>query len=451
MSAWLGSDDEKRSFDFFLTRAAGRLGGFFNTLFWSREVLQAAIHYPPIRHLVVALGAAYEQFESREPNESDRNSGDDSEMRFALEQCNHSIRKIASLDGSSRRSVENMYCVLTASILFATFASIQGQFSQAIEHVRSGIRVLQNLEYLGTSAAFPVSVARLCSLLTSLYAQIRTMINDEARAVWNSNDPLVSDIEPVASFLHLDDAHNYVESLFNNALAFLQSAELSPPVTPKQKDTVLVQYNRLCCALRSSCNALDAFLARDAGGSDKKAIAVLRLHHTLLSVRLSIYVGREDEREILFDELEQNLVHMLRLCKCILDGENSRQDKTTRASICSTGLGTVMPLHMIAARCRNPTVRQEAVGLLRRARRREGLWDSTLVEKIVSTTIELEQSRSLLDLEDVNRPGSPKIPSCARIREVKLHFEGERSARVVFITVGQWRNKQNSHQRFIQW
>jgi hypothetical protein len=125
MSTWLDSDMEKRSFDFFLTRASGRLGGYFNTPFWFREILQAAIHYPPICHLVVALGAAHEQFGTSQSSESD---GNDDEMRFALQQCNHSIRQISTLAGSPRQSTEGVFCILTASILFATFASVQGHF-----------------------------------------------------------------------------------------------------------------------------------------------------------------------------------------------------------------------------------------------------------------------------------------------------------------------------------
>lgn len=145
MSAWLGTGIEKRSFDFFLTRAGSRLSGFFTTPFWSREVLQAALHYPSIRHVVGALGAAYECFESN------RTVGD---MHFALQQCDQSIRHINGLVDSSSQSPEAMYSIITASILFAIFASIQGQLPQAIEHVRSVIRVLHQLERLSLQMTF---------------------------------------------------------------------------------------------------------------------------------------------------------------------------------------------------------------------------------------------------------------------------------------------------------
>jgi hypothetical protein len=277
------------------------------------------------------------------------------------------------------------------------------------------------------------------------------MINEEARADWRGNDPLMSDMDLAANFLHLDDAHAYVEAFFNNTLAFLQNAELSLPVTQEQKDAAEAQHYMLCCALRSSCDALNSLVARGADGSDKKAVAVLRLYHTLLSVRLSINVSRQAEREILFDELEQKFIQMLEYCRVILKGDDNGHETTAREPIYSSGLGIVMPLHMIAARCRNPSVRQGAVDMLLQARRREGLWDSTLVEKIVSTTIKLEQSQTFADRQQMGFQASSTVPGNARIREVKICFEGERSARIAFIMVGQWKNEQKSNQRFIQW
>jgi hypothetical protein len=447
MALWLDSDVEKRSFDFFLNRAGQRLGGFFNGSFWTREILQAAISSPSIRHLVVALGAVYEQFECREP---DSQSGID-DMRFALQQCNHSIRHISNLASSTRQSAEDMCCIIAASILFATFASLQGYIAQAINHIRSGMRVLRSLESLEVSGlSFPVPVIRLRSLLTNLYAQARTMINDEALTKWHGQDPLVSNFEPVACFPSLSDAHDYVEALYNNTLAFLQTTELFPPVTSEQKEKVAAQHNMLCCALRSSCDALNVFAARRTNQIDEKAIAILRLHQTLLSMRLGVRVVEEDKRESLFDDLEQYLVQMLDYCRLILQSCDSNQSETVQQPIFSSGLGVIMPLHTVAARCRNPAVRQEAVDLLLQARRREGLWDSTLVEKIVSTTIKLEEKGGQEDSGQLSQV-SHKVPDNDRIREVKIYFEGDRSAQIVFITVEQWRKKQSGHRRFIEW
>jgi hypothetical protein len=442
MSVWLSSNEEKRSFDFFLNRAGTRLGGFFNVPFWSREVLQAAINYPSIRHLVVALGATYEQYEN--------NSYDHHQSRFSLQECNRSISHITKLAGSSFQSAENMYCIITASILFATYASLQGHIAQSINHIRSGIKVLRSLDSRGINSDFPIPLSRLRLYLTNLYAQVRTMINDEALTEWQGQDPLASTLEPIACFVSLSEAHDYVEALYNNTLAFLQMTGVSQSVLSKQKEENAALHHMLTCALRSSCNALNAFVERSVNRGDDKAIALLRLHQTLLSIRLGLSVLGEDKRESLFDELEQQLVQMLSYCRLFLRSDDNTRSGEIQQPVSSSGLGVIMPLHTVAARCRNPAVRQEAVELLRQAKRREGLWDSALVERIVSTTIELEEKGSPGTTSKPDRD-SLKVPDNDRVREVKINFEGDRSARVVFVTVKQWREKKSGHQRFIEW
>lgn len=188
VESWFESHKERRSFHFYLTHAGLRLGGFWTRdPFWTREVMQAAIYYPSIRHLVVALGSAYEHFEDRQT--------DPSQMEFALQQSNQSIRHLtASSTSLTRDSVESSSTLVTASLLFTILSSMQGQMADAMDHVRAGLKVLQTLEYehamsddssstsserslysASLSPAYPVPVSRLRSLLTSLWLQMRGM------------------------------------------------------------------------------------------------------------------------------------------------------------------------------------------------------------------------------------------------------------------------------------
>lgn len=422
MNVWLSSNEQKRSFDFFLKRAGSRLGGHFNTPFWSREVLQAALDYPSICHLIVALGASYELYEC---NNSDRQ-----QSQFCLQECNRSITKLAS---SKFQSAEDLYCIITASILFATFASLQGHVAQSITHIRSGIKVLRSLDTQGISSNFPIPLARLRLYLTNLNAQVRTMIVDETSIKWEGDDLLVSYIGPVSYFLSLSEAHDYVEALYNNTLSFLQMRE------GHQEHNAI--HDMLTRALKSSGTVLDRFVECTNNEIDKKAIAILRLHQILLSIRLGISVFGEENRESSFDYVEESLIQMLEHCRMILQSDDN---EASPKPVFHSGLGVVMPLHTIAARCRNPAIRKEAVALLLKAKRREGLWDSALVERIVSTTIKLEEKGF------TGRP-SQVVADIHRVREVQIHFQGERSARVVFVTVQQWRDKITGHQRYIEW
>lgn len=259
------------------------------------------------------------------------------------------------------------------------------------------------------------------------------MIVDETSIMWEGDDPLVSSIEPVSYFLTLSDAHDYIETLYNNTLSFLQRK--------KNDQKTDVHHDILNRALKSSCTALDRFAERSHDQIDQKAIAILRLHQVLLSIRLGISVFGEENRESSFDYVEESLVQMLEHCRTILQSDDTG---VSAKPVFYSGLGVVMPLHTIAARCRNPAIRKEAVALLQKAKRREGLWDSALVERIVSTTIELEEQGSSYSPSEV-------VADIDRVREVQIIFEGEKSARVIFVTVQQWRDKTTGYQRYIQW
>ena len=403
----------------------------------------------------MALGATYEGFER-----SGAGAPAEEDMHFALQQCNQSIKHIFQLKDSSltsEKSVEAMGCTITAAVLFTIFNCLQGHTAQAIKHIRSGLRVLQALESYQQlhgktpRPAFPISLTQLRSLLTTLYAQVRSMINDEALQVWD-HDPLESSIEPVTGYLSISEAHYHVETLFNNTLAFLQKTTMHPLLSIEQIKAAEARHDLLSRALRASCKALDVFVARqEADGPDEKAIAVLRLHHILLSIRLEIGAFQENRREAAFDQLEPSLKKMLEYSKFIIEGYGMNEAAEKNPIICSSGLGVVMPLHMVAARCRNRAVRKEAVDLLLRARRRDGLWDSTLAGKIASTIIELEEEAGGLVDGDSELDCAPRVAEDSRVREVKIHFDGDRAAHLVFTTVGQWRGNQVGSQRVIEW
>lgn len=93
---FFSSQAERRSFDFCQSRACQELAGHFNRPFWTQEVLRAATYYPSIRHLVIALGSAYEGFEHEASRLSDV-CGLAAREQFALCQANQSIRLLNGL------------------------------------------------------------------------------------------------------------------------------------------------------------------------------------------------------------------------------------------------------------------------------------------------------------------------------------------------------------------
>ncbi|KAB5582866.1 hypothetical protein GE09DRAFT_1211486 [Coniochaeta sp. 2T2.1] len=483
-SGLFASPAERRSFYYFQSHACKPLAGYFDSSFWSRQIIQAAIHYEPIRHLVIALGSAYESFEG-EPGgtASPTTHGTLSHRRkttlrtsshgmdFALEQCNTAIGQLAKFTDRSQSSyeaAEATSCVLTASILFIYFAAVRSHMAEAIQHIQSAVRVLRYFDESQSTddgqspnvstPTFPVPISQLRAVLTCAYGQVRVMSNDvflQDRVI-GGKDMLVSDIKPATIFLSVPEAHLYVEILFHNTQAFLQETELHPP-SPNDKlglDRVVARHKELCQALDSSWKALDnlstSLTLSSGGGSDssqdndKNGIVVLRLYHLLLAVRLRIDIFRPEKRELAFDELESHLEEMLELCEVLVGNEKraSREGKAEAATpLCSSGLGYVMPLHTIAARCRNPRVRRRALELLMTSSRRDGIWDSKLAGSIASKTLAMEEEW-----------GDETVPrEDRRVREVKIVLQGEKRAQLKFITVSDWKRGHDGTQKFIEW
>jgi len=438
---------EKRSFGYFQSRACQDLGGCFNLSFWAGEVLQASLHYPSVRHLIVALGAAYETFELRQqPDESAVG------QQLVLQQCNLSIRHMSELFSSAttdHHSNETVCCILTASILFTYISSLQGHLTQAIEHIRSGMKVLLDFEKLArrpdVREPYPVPLSRLRSLLMSMYGQLRAIINDEALSQWG-HGLLASDLEPVIRYVSVSEAHDYVERLFQNTLAFLQDADFSPPTTHIQIAASTARRAALCRALDTSRTALEILSRQspEAKEQAKNGVTILRTYHILIDVRLRIDPLQPSKREDSFDDMEADLEKILDNCEILVNHGR----KAPQLPSCSSGLGYVMPLHTVAARCRNPGLRKRALGLLLSIARRECLWDSVLTGKIVAKTQEIEeQSRTASSPSSSHGP----VASDLRVREVKITFEGDRKAHLNFIAVEDWRKNQPGIQHFIEW
>ncbi|KAK4244446.1 hypothetical protein C7999DRAFT_17307 [Corynascus novoguineensis] len=426
---------ERRSFMYFQSQACKPLGGKFNSSFWGREVMQAAIHYHSIRHLVIALGAAYEMFEAGTLGQ---------ETQLTLQHSNYAIRQLATLNQApDAPSAEATCCILTASVLFIYLASIQGRFLEAFQHVRSATKVLQDFERSSrqdpnasptASPTYPIPVSQLRSLLASAYAQLRGMLNDVFLEV-GSHDILVTEMKPATVFTSVQEAHAYVERLHQNTLAYLQASDFRPR-SDEALAAAVARHRELCQALESSQNALD-FLIKGLSKSDEadseESIAILRVYHLLMAIWLRIDIFHPGDREVGYDAWDDHFEEILRLCEFIVHKQQQAKIRWGQPS-CSSGLGYIMPLHMVAARCRNARVRWRAVELLSACPRREALWDAHLAGKVAAQAIKLEEQASNLTMKS-----DAEVLPGKRVHEVKVEMQGEETATVRFITVDDWK------------
>jgi hypothetical protein len=223
----------------------------------------------------------------------------------------------------------------------------------------------------------------------------------------------------------------------------------------------VLRHRELCNALETSRDALDALIASMSSSSsssspspqprDKQvenSITIILTYHILLAIWLRIDVLQPEQRESAFDSLEADLEEMLILCERFVANETSTMASTTTTSQpslrCSSGLGCVMPLHTIAARCRNPQLRRRAIKLLQACSRRDGLWDSRIVAEVSVRTVEVEEERMFPPV--LSTAADPATRENGRVREVKIELQGDRAALLRFVVAGQ-----EEIQERIQW
>ncbi|KAH7233660.1 hypothetical protein BKA59DRAFT_320102 [Fusarium tricinctum] len=102
--------------------------------FWHKTFLTPSQINPCVRHAVLALGATHWQYSTHHRQTS---ASLDS---FILVHYNEAISKLRATGASAL----DLSTILTCCILFVILESLRGDFSEAVRHLESGIRILAN-------------------------------------------------------------------------------------------------------------------------------------------------------------------------------------------------------------------------------------------------------------------------------------------------------------------
>ncbi|PWY79247.1 hypothetical protein BO70DRAFT_363006 [Aspergillus heteromorphus CBS 117.55] len=320
-------DQERRSFQFFLTRTVPQLAGDFECAFWERLLLQSVHQEPAIRHVTVALGSLHESFEqdadagpfpgglaaarssrththTRAETEMEMETGTGT-ASFALRQYLRGMRCLMPMSGSGRE-VPLDVCLISC-VLFACFEAMRGHYGPAITHITSGLNILSELRTttstptsnssvtstslsVGRTPYVPIDI--LCGLFTRLQAQIIVTIHRIGAARCNLWPTLTIDLHQPIIFHSLADARETLE--IYTYYYRQRSTELqypNPGTDPTTSPSPSPNPNLAAVTLRDTClillsrwsAALDDFLrARSLGHApltarERRAVAVLQL------------------------------------------------------------------------------------------------------------------------------------------------------------------------------
>jgi hypothetical protein len=451
------SEKEGQYFQVFRTRTASELSGFFDSDFWTRSVLQESHWEASIRHAVVALGALYKTLDTSA--ESPPSSPQDHEIAetapdhylFALQQYGEAIKRLReSLQKHEERSRRT---VLISIVLFTCFQSFTGDHKAAIFQVQSGLRMLEDL-YPPHRTPPTGQEDELVQMFTRLAIQAKSydmafhfpppyviQLTPKNNPTSPRSPSMQSDAASTVSvdsqipeqFVTLQEARSSLDSLTERIMRFneaLQAFYAGPNnLLPSSIRSHGIGYRT---QLHQWGVAFEPLLQSRRAGSisptERAAIDVLKMLHIMTTV---LFLMGFSDAETDFDGYLSHFRQIVDLAKEVVvdeeralavakcgDPTHCRHRRTQSGSnmqfpgITTQGhkpdgsyshlkpsfaldLGIVPPLFVVATKCRDRTLRREAIALLMSSPRREGMWDSFLCGKVSQWIMEVEEEGML--------------------------------------------------------
>ena len=435
-------------FQLFQSHTADELSGYFDSVFWSRLVLQECHAEAAIRHAVVALGALYKTLDktTESPPSSPAAVVDTADsawqhwevaVRSYSEACT-SLFTVAGQDSRANRTR------LMASILLACFDSFIGDHKQAIRQIQNGLALLEQLRAQRRQAFVPRPEEPVEDEIIQMFTRLAIQAKSYDMAFHFPKPYVIQLIQPSADpsspsseggspvslhqdpippqFTSLRDARLAWDSLCEKMFRFTETmfAHASQDGPLGVLPANLRQYGLgFKSQIEDWSAAFEPLLnSRHSAGvtsQEKAAIAVLKMFHIMGQI---LFLMTFSDSETQFDVFQPQFQAIVNLGVEVVGDEERRaaEKRCSDPRTCkhhkdhmldvfggqtyignhikpsfSADLGIVPPLYVVATKCRNPVIRRQAIQLLRSSSRREGMWDSELVARIGSWIMDIEE------------------------------------------------------------
>lgn len=394
-----GNTEEKRGFQYFLTNTAVELSGYYDKTFWQYLLLQVSNAEPPLRHAVIAIGALHEDFSKKRLKYSPENSG------FAMKQYLKAIRHLRT---SLATGTQAPLTALLSCILFVCFDSLRGQFTAAIVHLQSGLKILRDLRDRGTGDDEVIEnvitpIFMRLSMQSILYIDTRKNYDRQAFAAELMQCRYNRDVPEC--FESLEEARNCMNQAADGLFRMLYTYDFELPCCLQPVET-LEQYDKYSTQIRDWNIAFEKFIKAKSQDFDSKQVrgaALLKAHHLIINIMAKVSKPEiEDPRPMIEvintpdrrEPFTQDFRSVVSLCRSLitageLDAQNGRSSLTF-----STDMGMVAPLYYIAVQCQDMGIREEAMALLTRRPRREGMWDGEAMSRLIQEFWQIEKTHN---------------------------------------------------------
>jgi hypothetical protein len=393
---------ERFFFNLFLRNTSRQCAGYFNDEFWQLLMPQASEIQPAVRHAVIGIGSLHWRFESRT---NSHNADVSLDRSFHLRQCSKAIACLQhDLLAKAQPDIAHMENVLITCVALTVLALFQTNVHAAQSHMDSGFKLLKQCQEQSDFCNSSTG-----SLLIRKFTQLKlhwtTFTNPETFVTGNRSTP---------QQLQGTGIRNRSHTSYK-----MQPTERS---LGSEKAAILSNFWALQGQQKQIPTAYDATSRRDY------------ITQTLLEIwNQVIYIKAASEAvhnnyEMAYDGLLDHFRQAVWLTRALLESDSANSEPLMPTF--SVRAGIIQPLFFCGFKCRDWTVRREALGLLRTRQRQEGIWRTHEAALVLERLIDIESEGILVE---------GMVPESFRVDSVRIEVIDDSNVRF-------WYRRHHAHQ-----
>ncbi|KAL4931399.1 Zn(II)2Cys6 transcription factor domain-containing protein [Aspergillus undulatus] len=370
---------ERRAFTYYFQHAAPMIGGL-DADFWSTILPQVSHTEPAVWDAIISISSLFESYKLSTPTHK---------YQDALGWYSRSVSAV-------RQRIEcggtDVFVNLISCVLFICIEALQGGAEEALRLYKQGVNLVLALRDQVAEGSIPASRASLVEdTIVPMFARLSLLGNSQNQmpvgALLRDSDralpPGFVDLKSAREAMFVLTAETHLLQKACEAHHDSTSDYHVPGNLMAQQVALLSKLKNWCAAF----NTLVEFLRTKPISTphQTRIIALLQTHHETLVILITTCVSRFKTTT---DACISNFQTIVEQSRIALDA-SARSDGSQPPFTLDIGVG--FPLLVAVLRCAEPTIRRQAVALMRRAPSVQGVYANSLGAAFCETVIRIEE------------------------------------------------------------
>lgn len=391
------SPTEARALELFFHKSAKQLAGSFESAFFQGSVAQSSLVEPTIRHAIAAIAVLHEEMLSR-PAEREWSI---QSQELPIQFYNRAIRALLQKLQTEQTSISLTFM---ANILFTCFEYFQGNLTAARSHVKSGINLLQSWrETTRTLSNKPWGQSYdshesyfMETEIAPLLSVFRTNILEKEDA--KENGFFLNPVDQ-NGIVVLGDRFENIQQARVGLLDVITATSGSCHFEPLEKhspgkdqavehvDKCTKNIDEIISQWQSNFDDLVFRKGSSWGYRERQVASVVRI------IKMAETLGRRNylaDDECSWDSARAEYEEMISIADSLISDQSRFPEDGFR--LLSLDFGKLFCFHLLAWKCRWPSLRRWALSLLLKVPKREWLLDAKHYHTIFSRIMEIEEA-----------------------------------------------------------